>query len=224
MVRLKDPAPEPSLQAQAFCTMLTQWLVCVTDEAVNWKAFYPEEVSASENIIATWWALTDIIDDATQAWRLNKENVFSCAYVTFRTENSLRGSVTSAMGIYSKIKQDDEGLAGILPTMSADTLSSCTLHRGLSSRPVQMIAIGGTIGTGLFLCTGRSLAQGGPATMLICYSVIGFIVYITLLLLGEMATQYPVAGESLDAQSRLSESGCLVPNVCAKSSYCMSAE
>jgi AAT family amino acid transporter len=30
--------------------------------------------------------------------------------------------------------------------------------------------------------------------MLICYTVIGFIVYIVLLLLGEMATQYPVAG------------------------------
>lgn len=69
-----------------------------------------------------------------------------------------------------------------------------TLQRGLSSRQVQMIAIAGTIGTGLFLGTGRSLAQGGPASMLICYSVVGFIVYVTLLLLGEMATQYPVAG------------------------------
>jgi hypothetical protein len=71
-----------------------------------------------------------------------------------------------------------------------------TLHRGLSSRQVQMIAIAGTIGTGLFLGTGRSLAQGGPASMLICYAIVGFIVYVTLLLLGEMATQYPVAGES----------------------------
>ena len=69
------------------------------------------------------------------------------------------------------------------------------LHRGLSSRQVQMIAIGGTIGTGLFLGTGRSLAQGGPASMLICHSIVGFIVYVTLLLLGEMATQYPIAGE-----------------------------
>ncbi|CAA7259169.1 unnamed protein product [Cyclocybe aegerita] len=68
------------------------------------------------------------------------------------------------------------------------------LQRGLSARQVQMIAIAGTIGTGLFLGTGRSLAQGGPASMLICYSIVGFIVYITLLLLGEMATQYPVAG------------------------------
>jgi amino acid permease len=72
--------------------------------------------------------------------------------------------------------------------------SSSGLQRDLSARQVQMIAIAGTIGTGLFLGTGRSLAQGGPASMLICYSVIGFIVYVTLLLLGEMATQYPVAG------------------------------
>src|ERR1700722_5436889 len=72
------------------------------------------------------------------------------------------------------------------------------LHRGLSARQVQMIAVAGTIGTGLFLGTGRSLAQGGPASMLICYGIVGFIVYVTLLLLGEMATQYPVAGELFD--------------------------
>jgi AAT family amino acid transporter len=68
------------------------------------------------------------------------------------------------------------------------------LHRELSARQVHMIAIAGTIGTGLFLGTGRSLAQGGPASMLISYGLVGFVVYITLLLLGEMATQYPVAG------------------------------
>ncbi|KAG5651006.1 hypothetical protein H0H81_010265 [Sphagnurus paluster] len=68
------------------------------------------------------------------------------------------------------------------------------LHRGLSARQVQMIAIAGTIGTGLFLGTGRSLAKGGPASVLICYCIVGFVVYVTLLLLGEMATQYPVAG------------------------------
>ncbi len=84
-------------------------------------------------------------------------------------------------------------------TPSSD--SPGTLHRGLTSRQVQMIAIGGTIGTGLFLGTGRSLAQGGPASMLICYSTVGFIVYVTLLLLGEMATQYPIAGECFNVVS-----------------------
>ncbi|PIL34130.1 transporter [Ganoderma sinense ZZ0214-1] len=80
---------------------------------------------------------------------------------------------------------------GALPVPPADKKG---LHRALSARQVSMIAIAGTIGTGLFLGTGRSLSQGGPASILLCYGIVGFIVYITLLLLGEMATQYPVAG------------------------------
>ncbi|KIY71117.1 hypothetical protein CYLTODRAFT_487487 [Cylindrobasidium torrendii FP15055 ss-10] len=86
--------------------------------------------------------------------------------------------------------------AGVVPK------SDGRLRRELSSRQVTMIAIAGTIGTGLFLLyrltpvkgTGRSLAQGGPASILICYALVGFIVYVTLLLLGEMSTQYPIAG------------------------------
>jgi amino acid permease len=85
--------------------------------------------------------------------------------------------------------------AGATLTPKHDKQFASRLHRGLSARQVQMIAIAGTIGTGLFLGTGRSLAQGGPASVLVCYAIIGFIVYITLLLLGEMATQYPVAGK-----------------------------
>ncbi|RYP93665.1 hypothetical protein DL770_000196 [Monosporascus sp. CRB-9-2] len=68
------------------------------------------------------------------------------------------------------------------------------LRRSLSARQVQMIAIGGTIGTGLFLGTGRSLATGGPAALLICYAVVGAIVFVTMLCLGEMAAYVPVAG------------------------------
>jgi AAT family amino acid transporter len=68
------------------------------------------------------------------------------------------------------------------------------LARKLSARQVQMIAIGGTIGTGLFLGTGKSLATGGPASMLIAYAIVGGIVFVTMLALGEMATFVPVAG------------------------------
>lgn len=57
-----------------------------------------------------------------------------------------------------------------------------------------MIAIGGTIGTGLFLGTGKSLATGGPASMLICYAITGGIVFVTMLCLGEMSAFVPVAG------------------------------
>ena len=68
------------------------------------------------------------------------------------------------------------------------------LARKLSARQVQMIAIGGTIGTGLFLGTGKSLATGGPASMLIGYAIVGAIVFITMLSLGEMAAFVPIAG------------------------------
>lgn len=68
------------------------------------------------------------------------------------------------------------------------------LKRSLSARQVQMIAIGGTIGTGLFLGTGKSLATGGPGSILVCYAVIGAIVFITMLCLGEMSSFVPVAG------------------------------
>lgn len=73
-------------------------------------------------------------------------------------------------------------------------VQSDRLNRALSARQVQMIAIGGTIGTGLFLGTGKSLATGGPASVLIAYLIVGGIVFVTMLSLGEMAAFIPVAG------------------------------
>jgi AAT family amino acid transporter len=75
------------------------------------------------------------------------------------------------------------------PFTNADKLA-----RRLSARQVQMIAIGGTIGTGLFLGTGTSLSKGGPASTLIAYAICGVIVFVTMLCLGEMAAFVPVAG------------------------------
>jgi amino acid permease len=72
-------------------------------------------------------------------------------------------------------------------------VSADKLRRSLSPRQVQMIAIGGTIGTGLFLGTGKALATGGPASLLICYFIVGCIVFVTMLSLGEMAAYVPVS-------------------------------
>ncbi|KAL7626063.1 Basic amino-acid permease [Parahypoxylon ruwenzoriense] len=76
------------------------------------------------------------------------------------------------------------------------------LRRSLSPRQVQMIAIGGTIGTGLFLGTGKALATGGPASLLICYAIVGAIVFVTMLCLGEMAAFVPVAGSFCSFSAR----------------------
>ncbi|KAK5732159.1 amino acid transporter [Elasticomyces elasticus] len=69
-----------------------------------------------------------------------------------------------------------------------------SLHRGLSARQVSMIAIGGAIGTGLIIGTGTALKTGGPASILISYSIVGIIVYVVMAALGEMATWLPAAG------------------------------
>ncbi|KAI8877554.1 hypothetical protein K501DRAFT_260167 [Backusella circina FSU 941] len=66
--------------------------------------------------------------------------------------------------------------------------------RGLSARHIQMISLGGAIGTGLFLNSGSNIAEAGPAGALIAYCVIGFMVYCIMTCLGEMATFMPVSG------------------------------
>ena len=115
----------------------------------------------------------------------------------------------ASTGVF-QLDPDQLPMSPVIPQMGDHERISTSLHRGLSARQVQMIAIAGTIGTGLFLGTGRSLAQGGPASMLICYAVVGFIVYVTLLLLGEMATQYPVAGAYQCFRHNLSQPNCPV--------------
>jgi len=73
-------------------------------------------------------------------------------------------------------------------------ISTNHLARNLSARQVSMIAIGGTIGTGLFLGTGKAIATGGPASTLIGYAICGLIIFLTMLCLGEMAAFIPVSG------------------------------
>ena len=83
---------------------------------------------------------------------------------------------------------------GLEVATSDRSVAADKLARKLSAGQVQMIAIGGTIGTGLFLGTGKSLATGGTASMLIAYAIVGAIVFITMLSLGEMAAFVPIAG------------------------------
>ncbi|CAK1368072.1 General amino-acid permease GAP1 [Cercospora beticola] len=68
------------------------------------------------------------------------------------------------------------------------------LQRSLKGRHLQMIAIGGSIGTGLFVGSGSSLATGGPASLLVSFSLVGIMMYCTVHALGEMAVLFPVSG------------------------------
>ncbi|EXJ88072.1 AAT family amino acid transporter [Capronia coronata CBS 617.96] len=64
----------------------------------------------------------------------------------------------------------------------------------LKGRHLQMIAIGGSIGTGLFVGSGSALATGGPASLILAYGLIGIMLFCTVQALGELAVAFPVAG------------------------------
>lgn len=68
------------------------------------------------------------------------------------------------------------------------------LKRELKARHLTMIAIGGSIGTGLFVASGASISQAGPGGALLSYAFIGLMVYFLMTSLGELAAFMPVSG------------------------------
>ena len=66
-------------------------------------------------------------------------------------------------------------------------------NKALKNRHIQMIAIGGSIGTGLFLGAGGRLAQGGPA-LAFAYAVCGVFAFLMVRALGELAVRRPSSG------------------------------
>ena len=67
------------------------------------------------------------------------------------------------------------------------------LKRGLKNRHIQLIALGGAIGTGLFLGIGQTIKMAGPAVLL-GYALGGFIAFLIMRQLGEMVAEEPVSG------------------------------
>ncbi|CAG7840496.1 gamma-aminobutyrate permease [Clostridium novyi B str. ATCC 27606] len=68
------------------------------------------------------------------------------------------------------------------------------LQRGLKPRHLNMIAMGGSIGTGIFLAMGDTIHQAGAGGALTAYGLIGIMVYFLITSLGEMATYMPISG------------------------------
>jgi lysine-specific permease len=68
------------------------------------------------------------------------------------------------------------------------------LQRSLKARHMNMIAIGGSIGTGLFFASGSAVSTAGPGGAILAYVIMGILVYFLMTSLGEMSTLLPVSG------------------------------
>lgn len=68
------------------------------------------------------------------------------------------------------------------------------LHRRLGNRQIQLVAIGGSIGTGLFIAIGTGLYKGGPGSLLLAFIIESLMVGMLNNCLAEMTTYMPVSG------------------------------
>ncbi|KAK2046269.1 amino acid permease [Colletotrichum somersetense] len=103
-----------------------------------------------------------------------------------KTPQSTEGEVTPSNGSKTDLETGETG----------------GLHRTLHSRHLQFLAIGGTVGTGLFLGSGKAIAASGPVGTLIAFVFVGSIVFSVMTALCEMATYIPVPGAFTSYASR----------------------
>jgi amino acid transporter len=75
-----------------------------------------------------------------------------------------------------------------------DVRDTDKVHRRLAQRHIQMMALAGTLGTGLFLGSGFALQGAGPLGALIAYSLVGTVAYSSLCAAAEMAIFNPTSG------------------------------
>jgi amino acid transporter len=93
---------------------------------------------------------------------------------------------------HSEIAQIETNIVG-----QRELLKNEGTKRNIKSRHAQMIAIGGSIGTGLFVGAGQALAIGGPGLLLIAYCLTSLLVYGVVTAVIEVATYLPVSGCSM---------------------------
>ncbi len=104
------------------------------------------------------------------------------------------------MHISNPIESSDDAssrgeiLPNVLPNTTATQVPLRRLQRTMDARHLIMIALGGVIGSGLFLSSGYTISQAGPLGAIIAYLIGAFVVYLVMACLGELAIAYPVSG------------------------------
>lgn len=68
------------------------------------------------------------------------------------------------------------------------------LQRSLGNRQIQLIAIGGSIGTALFVSIGTGLMDGGPGSLLIAFTLYSCLLALVNNCMAEMAVYMPISG------------------------------
>ncbi|KAI2606771.1 proline-specific permease [Hypoxylon sp. NC1633] len=112
-----------------------------------------------------------------------------------RRNNEVAYAADEAARPESEPKGLDRTLSHRVGEMNLET--DHQLQRGLKSRHIQFLALGGAIGTGLFIGSGQILATTGPAPLFMAYLSMMSVVWVVMNDLGEMVTYLPMKGISI---------------------------
>lgn len=89
--------------------------------------------------------------------------------------------------------EDKAGTTATKPRETDDVPVPATLRKSLKNRHIQLIALGGAIGTGLFYGSSESIALAGPS-ILLAYLIGGLAIFMIVRALSEMSVEDPKAG------------------------------
>ncbi|KAJ5679444.1 amino acid permease [Penicillium macrosclerotiorum] len=103
-------------------------------------------------------------------------------------------TITADLNIPRTENYDEEGAKSPSGSGAPELAETRELRKGLKQRHIQMIALCGTIGTGLFLGSGRALANAGPAGIFMGYSLMGILISGVTLSIGELSALVPLSG------------------------------
>lgn len=92
-----------------------------------------------------------------------------------------------------QVENNRQHLGDELEAVQDTAAEDAGYHKSLKPRQIQMIAIGGAIGTGLFMGAGGRLNSSGPALVLV-YAICGFFAFLILRALGELVLHRPSSG------------------------------
>lgn len=107
-----------------------------------------------------------------------------------KTENTGNVCELSFDTASNKSVHDEQALTNSNMNYQQDAL----LKRDLHNRHIQFIALGGSIGTGFFIASGKTLASGGPAFLMVGFVIMGCMITTIIYALGELAAALPVTG------------------------------
>ncbi|CAH2353298.1 general amino-acid permease Gap1p [[Candida] railenensis] len=152
----------------------------------------------SKRDIGESYSLDNMASDGTTTLKIGQSDASGASPYTINNTTSSRwrdfkDSFKRCEGAISL--NDEEELNGLTDIEKANIITSKSpLQRKLKGRHLQMIAIGSSIGTGLFVGSGGALNTSGPLGVIIAWSLTGLSIFCTIQAMGELAVTFPISG------------------------------